>query len=94
MESDTRKMLNRLLRSDTPWLAAGFAAGLMIMTFGLVWAFFYAVASPLVPFVLGGVLAIAGRSGRDSRLSRIGDGLLAAAVFGVVSSAVVLIGGM
>jgi hypothetical protein len=94
VESEAPKLLNGWRRPDTSWRITGFAAGLMIMTFGPVWAFFYAIAAPVVPLALAGVFACAGRSGRDSRLSGIAEGLLAAAVFGVISGAVVLVGGM
>jgi hypothetical protein len=81
-------------RPDALWLAVGFVAGLLVMTFGLVWTLFYGVITPVVPLVLAGVFSIIGRGMQNRRAQHTAEGLLAAAIFGAVSSAIVLIGGM
>jgi hypothetical protein len=81
-------------RPDALWLAVGVFAGLLIMTFGPVWTLFYAVITPVVPLVLAGLFGIIGRGMPNRRALLIAEGLLTAAVFGVVGSAVVLIGAM
>jgi hypothetical protein len=92
MESDVQNPPRN--RPDTLRLAVGFVAGLLVMTFGLVWTLFYAVMTPVVPLVLAGVFGIIGRSTQNRRTYSVAEGLFAAAIFGVVSSAIVLIGGM
>jgi hypothetical protein len=54
---------------------------------------FHAVCTPIVPLILAGVLGTIGRDAEPPH-HRTAEELFAAAVFGAISSAVVLIGGI
>ena len=83
----------RSRRADIPMLAAGFGSGLIVMTFGPVLAIGLILAPffLIVPLMLASVFGLLAVARKDRRLRCIAEGLVAAALFGIASCAVLFI---
>lgn len=81
-------------RAEIPLLAAGFGSGLIAMTFGPVLAagLILGCSFLIVPLVLAGLCGLLAVARKDRRLRCIAEGLVAAALFGIASIAVLFTG--
>lgn len=85
---------HRSRRADIPALAAGFGSGLIGMTFGpvLTMGLILGCSFPIVPLVIGSLFGLLAVARKDRRLRCIAEGFVAAALFGIASCAVFLLG--